>query len=527
MPFSGNRLATAILGLLALTRGTLQAQRFLGEGGAIHADATDRARLEELAGGRLRDANLPAPNVSFDWVRPTVIVVSNSNLPGAGAPGQMWDGRGLNASVTTGVRGRFKLMGTSIWIDAIPTYTSSSNRPFQFFPGIEPLRSPFSSPFHAGRASADLPLRFGDRPLRTIDFGQSSITVRNSMLSVGVSTTNEWWGPALRNTLVLSDNAAGIPRAFVRTAHPLRSRAGLFEGRLFSGSLTESAFFDHDQGNDHRSASGVLLTFRPALDTNFTVGLSRLVIARSAGPVPTVRHAFDALSRWRPLLADADSLADGRSPQQSDQIASVFARWVFPESGLEAYGEVARAELPRSLREFVLAPRHSQGYTLGTQLVTPSGRGRAIRFQAELTYLEQSLVITGRQIPDFYTGRAATQGFTQRGQVLGAAIGPGGSEQFIGMDALDKDWQLGAFIGRTRTENDALYRQPNVTLAKHDVTIFSGARGSARLPWSDVMGSVRVSRRMNYLFQSDFYYGDPVFAEDIQNVTFTVALTPR
>jgi hypothetical protein len=62
---------------------------------------------------------------------------------------------------------------------------------------------------------------------------------------------------------------------------------------------------------------------------------------------------------------------------------------------------------------------------------------------------------------------------------------------------------------------------------QHDVTIFSGVRGGVRLPWTDASGELTVGRRLNYLFQNQGFFGIPINAADIQNVTLTVTLSPR
>ena len=52
-------------------------------------------------------------------------------------------------------------------------------------------------------------------------------------------------------------------------------------------------------------------------------------------------------------------------------------------------------------------------------------------------------------------------------------------------------------------------------------------RGGVRLPKSDVMGSLTVGRRYNYLLQSLFYLSDNVNAVDIQNTSLSITITPR
>lgn len=293
------------------------------------------------------------------------------------------------------------------------------------------------------------------------------------------------------------------------------------------GGLTESPFFDYDKGNDVRSLSGLLVTYRPSLDTGLTIGLSRLVMARTSSPFGVIQHALDVVLQFEPIRPASDTSESGQNYQSTDQLISLFARWVFPASGFETYVEWSRMELPRSIKEYLEVPQSTQGYTIGLQYAQPHANESYFRLQGEVTFLEQTQVLPNRPPPDYYTGRAAPQGFTQRGQVLGAAIGPGSSTQFIGMDWMARRWQAGAFVGRTRTENDALYRLLSPTVVQHDVTIFSGVRGGARFPWTDASAELTVGRRLNYLFQNEGFLGIPINAVDIQNVTLAVTLSPR
>src|SRR3989442_8994017 len=87
-------------------------------------------------------------------------------------------------------------------------------------------RSSFSTPWHVGAYSIDLPLRFGDRGFWKVDPGQSTLGADLGPVVAGLSTENEWWGPRIQNALVMSNNAAGIPRAFLPTPRPGRARGG-------------------------------------------------------------------------------------------------------------------------------------------------------------------------------------------------------------------------------------------------------------------------------------------------------------
>lgn len=514
----------SLSGLLLVAPLTLGAQVVPGSGAAIGTPAADRARVSQITGAPAEASDSAMGIVAL---LPTFRMTWNSALPASGNDGAMWAGRGTNMDVTGGATYRRRLPQGLLTIVLSPELTYSRNRAFGIIPGTQAGRSLFSSLWHTGQQSADLPLRFGIDPIRAIGPGQSEVSLTTDRVTVGLSSRNEWWGPALRNTLLLGNDAAGVPRLFASTSRPIRTRAGDIEARIIIGGLTESPFFDEDAGNDVRSLSGLLVQFHPALDSGLTIGLSRLVIANAGSAPAVLPHALDVLLHYETITSAADTTDQGRSYQRTDQLISLFGRWVFPASGLETYVEWARMELPRSLHEYLSVPQSTQGYTLGLQWADPSPRNGRLRLQAEVTNLEQTQVLPNRPPPDFYSGRGVPQGFTQRGQLLGAAIGPGASSQFIAADWLASRWQAGAFVGRTRTEENALYRTLAPRNEQHDVTIYSGVRGGVRLAGWDVSTEVTVGRRLNYLFQSDFYLGQPVDAVDIQNVTWRFVLSPR
>jgi hypothetical protein len=515
----------AALFTLTMAPARVDAQVVPGAGSQIGSLAAERARLQQITGRATDSVVPPSTSRAFQPILPTLRLVWNSALPAGGNDGALWAGRGLNASLSGGVSYRRTVLDHPLVVRLEPELDYSQNRPFQLLPGRYAGRSAFSSPWHVGPISADLPLRFGDQSIRTIGLGQSSVTMTTDRVTFGISATNEWWGPALRNTLLLSNNAAGVPRVFARTSQPLRTRYGSFEGRAFIGGLTESPYFDSESFDDTRSLSGLLVTYRPAIDTGLTLGLSRLVMASVPSPLGILPHFLDVLVRYEPMQ-DIDPVT-GENPQSIDQLFSLFARWVFPQSGFETYVEWARMELPRSIREFLLVPQNTQGYTIGLQWANPVARGGLVRLQGEVTYLEQNQVISGRPAQDYYVGRAAVQGFTQRGQILGAAIGPGSSSQFVGGDWIAPRWQAGAFVVRTRTENDALYRQFLPRMTQHDVTLQAGLRAGFRFRDADFTTELTTGTRYNYLFQSDYYLGSPVEAIDIRNLTLSLTRTPR
>ena len=52
--------------------------------------------------------------------------------------------------------------------------------------------------------------QFGTNKIDTFSLGQSRIGLKLGPISVGYSNQNNWWGPGKRNSIVFTNNAAGL-----------------------------------------------------------------------------------------------------------------------------------------------------------------------------------------------------------------------------------------------------------------------------------------------------------------------------
>ena len=501
----------------------------------LGSPAEDRERLRQVlgtaspAGFLLRSPSSrlerPGGGVRLSLVAPRAALVWNSDLPFSLNDGAMWAGRGRTAQLLAGVR----LEAGPVRLVLAPQVWRAENEPFRVFPGRDSTRSPFASPWYAGGRSADLPLRFGQDPVTQWDAGQSSLSLFAGPVVVGAATENQWWGPGIRNAIVLSNHAGGFPHLFARTARPLRTPLGAVEARWIAGSLTQSVYFDTvpDSPMEGRALSGAAATLSPG--AGLTLGVARVVYATGS----VGEHALDAFFRGGPSTPAGDSVPS----EGPEQITSLFARWILPGEQAEVYGEWSRSALPGSLGELMEAPNHSQGYTLGLQWARPTGGG-SLRLQGELSYLEQSADARYQRVPTYYTSASVPQGYTQRGQVLGAAIGPGSSGQWLAGDYLGRRWNAGLFLGRIRWEDDAhnLVSRPVVPYIarkgpySHDVSVLGGLRAGVRMAGYELGGELTLQRRYNYLFQNPdigpWNPSPPGTQVDVNNTTFRLTVTP-
>jgi len=491
----------------------------------------------------LRSASTLAPRlaggpggVRMALIRPDLYSISNSTLPYSLNDGWLWAGRGWSSRLRAGLR----VQADRVRLVLAPELLRTDNLGFRMPPEWvvlprPPGRSPLASPWHTAPESIDLPVRFGGSAFSEWDWAQSTLDVDFGRITAGFSTENEWWGPGIRNAIVLSTNAAGIPRLFIRSTRPLATRAGTFDFRLFAGALRESHYFDTTLANNWRSISAFAMAWTPRTAPTVTLGFTRAVYAPVSSWTRAPTRVLDALIR-NPGRPNNHLPGDTTSVPGPDQVFSLFGRWAFPGAGFEVYAEWARTELPTSLRDLLTAPNHTQGYTLGLQWAEPVGSLGTARVQLETTYLEKSATLRDRPVGTWYTSRAVPQGYTNRGEVIGAAIGPGASSQWLAVDYFASRWQAGIFASRIRWDGDALYTFPSTNVAgnpnkwcSHDTSVMVGVRGALRAAFGLLELSYGVDGRRNVFFEQRSVCGRDMDMRDVHdatNRTLEIRLTP-
>ena len=464
------------------------------------------------------------------FISPQFLLVSNSAIPFSQNYGALWAGRGLSSRTLSGFvagNSRFKLIVAPELIVADNQSWDLRQKGY-YAPPLPAGRSGggYVFPYYIGPFSIDQPMRFGPNGIRRLDAGESSAIISGSRIEGGVSNENEWWGPGIRNAIVLSNNAPGFPHIFLRSARPLATRLGDFEFRWLSGGLRESPYFDTVSTNNVRSIASFAMTIRTKIDPNLSLGIARSVYATASGWGNTFTRPFDVLANTgrpnnRPF---GDSTL---TPGGKDQLYSLFGRWVLPSDGLELYTEWARTEFPSSLRDFLVAPNHTQGYTLGLQWRRPAWRRGDFRVQTEITQLEQSATFRDRPVGSWYTSRRVIQGYTNRGEILGASIGPGASSQWLAFDYLRPDWRIGAYAGRIRWNED-VHSTANfpiyVAYCIHDVSIYPGLRAAKTGRLGAFSADVTFQNRENAFFQNGGGCPNNGPRVDIRNTTLSLTL---
>ena len=501
----------------------------------VTSEQVDRKRTRELVEGvgpgpslLLRSVSSLTPRVtSTSWkatgVAPQELWVINSDLPYSQNNGALWAGRGLSTRTLTG----FKLESPRVRIIVAPEIIISANGDWPLFhqyyvPPVPAGRSQYDLPYYSGNYTIDIPMRFGDKAIRRVDLGQTTAMVSAKAFEIGFSNENEWWGPGIRNAIVLSNNAPGFPHFFVRTGHPVETRLGAVDLRWLVGGLTESAYFDTVSTNNTRSLAALAATLQTRWDPNLTLGFARSVYGTSKGWGPVFFRWFDVLARTHLDVPDT-------SRTQRDQLFTLFGRWVFPSNGVELYGEWGRTQLRPSLRDFLVAPNYTQGYTAGMQWRGGNWHDGSFKVQTEITQLEESATFRDLPSGSWYTSVRVIQGYTNRGQPLGASIGPGSSSQWLAVDYVKPNWRLGTFLGRTRWNQD-VHNHSNfpvyVGYCNQDVSVYPGIRGARVGALGSLSAELSLQDRLTPFFQNGGGCPNNGSRLDIRNQSLSITYAP-
>lgn len=375
----------------------------------------------------------------FDYVRPTAGLRFNTGFPHGSNDGAVWAGRGATLVAQGGVAARSGPL--SVVLAPVAFVAQNVRFPLAETGAVGNAR--FLDPSYP--LQVDRPQRFGDQLHARLDPGQSTLRIDAAGAALGLSTANQAWGPGDRYAMILGNNAAGFPHAFVGTAAPLNLRLVRLHVRAMWGELAQSAYSPVTGPRDFQSeefpgrrrfASGLIAVLQPGFLPTLEVGAARFYHSpwRPGGPTrDDFLKPLDALFKQ-----DDDQNTDvpGDPFQDFDnQIGSVFARWVFPQAGFELFGEFYREDHNWDLRDLVNEPDHSGATLVGARKAFRRPSGAIVAVRGEVMNAEVHPVGQWRSEGYVYVHGVLRQGHTHRGQPLGADVGAGvGAGAALGVD---------------------------------------------------------------------------------------------
>lgn len=380
----------------------------------------------------------------------------NTTTPYGQNDGALWQGRGYNTSLTTGLR----FEGYGFELTFKPQLSWSQNKEFDIDKNIYP--NPYSYSFHSGTVNhnIDLVQRYGDSSFFNYDWGDSEVRWTWHTLTFGFGTQNPWLGPAYINPMLGSNNSAGYLKfdAGLRKTEViipyLNWNLGFIEGRIWVGQLKESEYFDKDDDNNERMLTGMSASYNPSFIPGFTIGLNRIFLTYwKTENLSYILRLFNA------------SRANGTSSgNDEDQKFSLFAQWAFPKVGFTIYGEYGRDDF--SFDEET-NPFHTAIYTIGAKQNIPLPFDLKSELILEWNNFEMSQDFQLQwDYLGYYAHGFVRQGYTNNGQNLGAGSGAFGNSQFIQYKVYYPKGYTALKFHRHCPNNNSVYSQAVYTAAE-------------------------------------------------------------
>lgn len=384
----------------------------------------------------------------------------------------------------------------------------------------------------------DLPVRFGTGTYKKAYWGQSSIRLNYKSVSAGISSENLWWGPGMRNSLLLSNTSPGFLHLTFNTRRPVKTPIGSFEWQIIGGRLENSGFAPltpdrsyfgvnlYDPKPDQwRYLSGMILTWQPKWVPGLFLGFEKAKIM----------YGKDAsgVKDYLPFSSEGSTSAPNQPISQRDQLGSVFIRWLWKKEQAEMYFEWGQYNNRKDFVQNFLQPNASRAYTFGLRKLVSIDKKQdeGILISLETTLLQTNSIENLRAGKEWYTSKAVRQGYTNMGESLGAGIGPGANIQSVEVSWVKKLKRVGLQLERYVHDNDFYFYafQDGRDFRRHWVDLSLG--GTGEWNYKNFLFNVKVSavKSLNYQWYLKQNIGDPYFVNglDVFNLYAKTGVTYR
>jgi hypothetical protein len=397
-------------------------------------------------------------NFNINYHEPVLFQSFNTAIPRGANDGPIWQGRGYNSAFTLGASGNF---GPLYW-KLQPVIGFAQNRAYELAP-----YEPFNNQIYSYRLTRiDFVQRYGPDTYQWADFGESYVDLRLIGLRAGISNEKVWIGPAVHNPLLFGYNAPGFLHGHISSNGPIKTPVGNFEFSYLYGAFRVSDYFEGIRGNrdlvraDITSVKNLMFSYNPSFADGLSIGASRVFQERWPSSFSDILSSFSKI--FEPLTKQ--QLATEENPtgySLDNQMLTVFARWFFPDKGLEFYGEYGRNDHNYNMRDFRALPNHHRAYLLGINKAFTLKNGSIVAVNFEMNQHEpprSANILRGASL-SWHPHGGQIQGFTHRGQLVATEFGPGNNVQSLSAKWFQQSEILGIRIARVERHNTRFYDQ--------------------------------------------------------------------
>nr|WP_221284638.1 capsule assembly Wzi family protein [Mucilaginibacter sp. SP1R1]MBB6149550.1 hypothetical protein [Mucilaginibacter sp. SP1R1] len=422
-----------------------------------------------------------------------------------------------NAGYQTMVSGGFLLKAGILRVQVKPEFVYAQNKRFDTFADVQANSTSIAllNAYYSTVNGIDAPERFGNKSLQHLYPGQSKITVNYKNMELGVSTENLWWGPGIRNSIMMSNSAPGFLHWTFNSVKPLKTIIGSFEWQIIGGNLKQSGYLPLDtskivNGKGMYSPKPDITRYISAYTVNWQPkwlkGLYLGITGYDYMDKDSLYNTRSAIHKLVPVLIGSSLAANNvLNSTRGDGQDFAFAfniRQLLPLYNAELYFEWARNDRTGSLNDFVQEPAHSAAYTFGGRKLFELAKGSYIQIKGEITQLQRSSTFLLRDEPTWYEHLInARDGYTNDGRYVGAGIGPGSNSFMFDISYLKGLNSFGMTFERELHNNDLYY------------TAFSGT-GNFNSHWVDVSNTFYTNVKLKrYLVSAEV---TPVYSLNYQ-----------
>jgi hypothetical protein len=412
-----------------------------------------------------------------------------------------------NAGYQSMLSGGFFLKADILNIQIKPELVYAQNKGFSTFVDVQANNnSPaLMNAYFTQINGVDAPERFGTSSLKHLYPGQSKITLSYKSIEAGVSTENLWWGPGIRNSIMMSNSAPGFFHWTFNSTKPVKTIIGSFEWQIIGGNLKQSGFAPDDvskliYGGNLYSPKPKVSRYISAYNVNWQPKwLKGLYLGASAYDYldkDSVYHNRSIIRKIIPVITGsslkANDINNAQNGDQQDFAYALNIRQLLPLYKAEIYFEWARNDRTGSLSDFLEEPEHSAAYTIGGRKLFELSRGGFIQIKSEITQLQWAPTYLLRDEPSWYIHAISPRdGYTNYGRYIGAGIGPGSNSFIFDISYLKNYNSYGLMLERQLHNNDMYYQA------------FTDNRIS-NLHWVDIAGTFYTNLKFrNYLISAE------------------------
>jgi len=352
----------------------------------------------------------------------------------------------------------------------------------------------------------DNPEYLGSSPIKKASISNTSLSYNHNSTKIEISNKNIWWGPGIKNALIMTNNAEGFSNINLSSSKPIKTEIGDLEFQFVTGLLKNS---DVPPNEPNRVYQGEFL-YRPKLNSKriFTGGLVSFQPKKLQGlhlGYTKAAYSYYKYSKspldYLPLFGSlGNRVTYSETNDYKKMMGSVFARYLMKNDNAEIYAEYGNNNRVINPLLFLSKNKSPSGYIIGVKKAIIIGSNKFVDIGFEYTDLSLKDIYHIKNIQSWYIDDKIRHGYTHKGKIIGSGIGPGGESQFLQIGFNKGINRIGIELERRVYNNDFYYFtfERVRDFRRHWVDLISNIEFDIQLKNMLIGGKLSATRTLNY-----------------------------